>query len=59
MKNTWDRNIIRNELDKLEGRIDSCEKQIFIQQSSANKSDKNQTLDSDSTNKKNARMWTS
>ena len=42
MKNTGDRNItIRNEFDKLEGRIDSCEKQIFIQQSSANKSDKN------------------
>ena len=31
MKNTEDRNItIRSELDKLEDRIDSCEKQIFI-----------------------------
>ena len=32
MKNTEDRNItIRSELDKLEDRIDSGEKQIFIQ----------------------------
>ena len=39
MKNTEDRNItIRSELDKLEDRIDSCEKQIFIQQSLTNKS---------------------
>ena len=31
MKNTEDRNItIKSELDKLEDRIDSCEKQIFI-----------------------------
>ena len=51
MKNTEDRNItIRSELDKLEDRIDSCEKQIFIQQPSTNKSDENQTLDSEPAN---------
>ena len=51
MKNTEDGDItIRNELDKLEDRIDSCKKQIFIQQSSTNKSDENQTLDSESAN---------
>ena len=51
MKNTEDRNItIRSKLDKLEDRIDSCEKQIFIQQSSTNKSDENQMLDSESAN---------
>ena len=45
MKNTEDRNItIRID------RIDSCEKQIFIQQCSRNKSDENHTLDSESTN---------
>ena len=50
MKNIEDRNItIRNELsDKLEDRIDSCEKQIFIQQSSTNQSDENQMFDSES-----------
>ena len=40
---------ISNELDKLEDKINSCEKQIFIQQSSK-KSDKNQTLDSELVN---------
>ena len=51
MKNTEDRNItIRSELDKLEDRIDSGEKQIFIQQPSTNKSDENQMLDSESAN---------
>ena len=51
MQNTEDRNItIRNELDELEDRIDSFEKHIFIQQSSTNKSDENQTLDSESAN---------
>ena len=51
MKNTEDRNItIRNELDKLEDRIDFRKKQIFIQQSSTNKSDENQMLDSESAN---------
>ena len=51
MKNTEDRNItIRNEPDRLEDRIGSCEKQIFIQQSSTNKSDEPQTLDSESAN---------
>ena len=46
-----DRNIsIRSELDKLEDRIDSGEKQIFIQQPSTNKSDENQMLDSESAN---------
>ena len=48
MKNNEDRNItIRNKLDKLEDRIDSCKRQIFIQQSSTNKSDENQMLDSE------------
>ena len=43
MKNTEDRNLtIRNELDRLEDRIVSCEKRIFNQQF---ESDKNQTLD--------------
>ena len=51
MKNTEDRNItIRNEPDRLEDRIGFCEKQIFIQQSSTNKSDEPQTLDSESAN---------
>ena len=51
VKNMEDRNItIRSKLDKLEDRIDSCEKQIFIQQSSTNKSDENQMLDSESAN---------
>ena len=51
MQNTEDRNItIGNELDELEDRIDSFEKHIFIQQSSTNKSDENQTLDSESAN---------
>ena len=54
MKNTEDRNIpIRNELDKLEGRIVSCEKRIFNQQPSTNESDENRTLDSESTNRNN------
>ena len=48
MKNTEDRNLtIRNELDRLEDRIISCEKRIFNQQF---ESDKNQTLDSQSAN---------
>ena len=52
MKNTKDRTItIRNELDKLEDRIVSCEKRIFNQQSSTNESDENQTFDSESANK--------
>ena len=52
MKNTEDRNItIRNELDKLEDRIAFCEKKKFNQQSSTNKSDENQTLDTESANK--------
>ena len=52
MKNTKGRNItIRNELHKLEGRTVSCEKQILCQQSSTNKSDENQTLDSASASK--------
>ena len=51
MKNTEDRNItIRSKLDKLEDRIDSYEKQIFIQQPSTNKSDENQMLDSEPAN---------
>ena len=51
MKNTEGRNItIRNELDKLEGRKDSFKRQIFIQQSSTNKSDESQTLDSELAN---------
>ena len=51
MKNTKEKNItIRDELDKLEDRIDSCKKQIFIQQSSTNKSDENRMLDSESAN---------
>ena len=51
MKNTEDRNItIRNKFDKLEDRIVSCEKRIFNQQSSKNKLDGNQTLDSESAN---------
>ena len=53
MENTEYRNItIRNELDKLEDRTVSCEKRIFNQQSSRNESDENQTLDSESANKK-------
>ena len=52
MKNTEDRNItVRNELDKLEDRIDSCEKKIFNQQSSTNDEDENQMLDSESASK--------
>ena len=52
MKNTEDRNItVRNELDKLEDRIDSCEKKIFNQQSSTNDADENQMLDSESASK--------
>ena len=51
VKNMEDRNItIWSELDKLEDRIDSGEKQIFIQQPSTNKSDENQMLDSESAN---------
>ena len=49
MKNTEDRNItIRNELDKLKGRIVSCEKRIYNQQSLTNEPDENQALDSES-----------
>ena len=51
MKNPEDRNItIRKELDKLENSIDFSKKQIFIQQSSTNKSDENQMLVSESAN---------
>ena len=51
VKNMEDRNItIWSELDKLEDRIDTGEKQIFIQQPSTNKSDENQMLDSESAN---------
>ena len=46
-----DRNVaLRNQLVKLEDRIDSCEKRIFNQQSPTNESDRNQTTDLEPTN---------
>ena len=57
LENTEDRNITtRNDLDKLNDRIDSCKTQMFIQQiflfvdDSTKKSDENQTPDSESAN---------
>ena len=57
LENTEDRNITtRNDPDKLNDRIDSCKKQMFIQQiflfvdDSTKKSDENQTPDSESAN---------